>query len=246
MLTQPKGWRALVPVHAAAEFFPLMTQTELRELADDIKKHGQREAVIVYNDQKIGPCLLDGRNRLDAWEKLGRKITYDDPTATNRPPRNGKIMVASPTFPRIRISGEPEFDPYAYAISRNVCRRHLTNEQKRELVAKVLKARPEVSDRQIAEEVKVSHPTVGKVRAELEQHGDVEKLTTSTDTKGRQQPRKRKANGGMTMAAKSKQNLDWFATACREYLPHVTVERHREEARRIVAELTANQKSSPS
>jgi hypothetical protein len=39
-------------------------------------------------------------------------------------------------------------------------------------------------------------------------------------------------------AKKSKQNLEWFAVACREYLPNITVEMHRKEARRLVAELT--------
>ncbi len=39
-------------------------------------------------------------------------------------------------------------------------------------------------------------------------------------------------------AATSKKYLEWFAVACREYLPHVTVEMHRQEARRLVAELT--------
>jgi hypothetical protein len=46
------------------------------------------------------------------------------------------------------------------------------------------------------------------------------------------------ANLGMTAAQRSKQNLAWFAVACREYLPNITVEVHRQEARRLVDELT--------
>ena len=45
-------------------------------------------------------------------------------------------------------------DPYGYVISVNLHRRHLTAEQKRELIAQLLKATPEKSDRQIAETVK--------------------------------------------------------------------------------------------
>ena len=41
-------------------------------------------------------------------------------------------------------------DPAAYVVSMNVTRRHLTQEQKRELVAKLLEAHPDKSDRQIA------------------------------------------------------------------------------------------------
>jgi hypothetical protein len=54
-----------------------------------------------------------------------------------------------------------------------------------------------------------------------------------------EQRRRENANLGMTVAERSKQNLDWFAVACREYLPNITVEVHRQEARRLVAELTS-------
>ena len=53
-----------------------------------------------------------------------------------------------------------------------------------------------------------------------------------------EQRRRENANLGMTAAERSKQNLEWFAVACREYLPNISVEMHRQEARRLVAELT--------
>jgi hypothetical protein len=56
----------------------------------------------------------------------------------------------------------------------------------------LLKASPEKSDRQLAKLTGVSQPHVGKVRRSLEQTGDVETVSTSTDTKGRKQPRTKK------------------------------------------------------
>src|SRR5262249_58582358 len=79
-------------------------------------------------------------------------------------------------------------DPYAYVISANLHRRHLSAEQRRELIAKLIKATPEKSDRQIAGTVKASPTTVGTVRAEMEAKGEVSKLDTRTDAKGINQP----------------------------------------------------------
>jgi hypothetical protein len=81
-----------------------------------------------------------------------------------------------------------DVDPWAYVISANLHRRHLTVEQKRDLIAKLIKATPEKSDRQIAETVKASPTTVGTVRAEMEATGDVSKLDTRTDSRGPAQP----------------------------------------------------------
>jgi ParB-like chromosome segregation protein Spo0J len=105
--------------------------------------------------------ILDGRNRVRACEIAGVAPTYTV------------------------YSGD---DPAAYVISANIRRRHLDQAQKRDLIAKLLKAQPEKSDRQIAKTVKASPTTVGTVRAEMEAAGDVSKLDTRTDTKGRKQP----------------------------------------------------------
>src|SRR5438309_5376548 len=60
-------------IHPAANLFPLMTEPELQALADDIKKHEQQEPILVYEDPDDGhrPCILDGRNRALACERLG-------------------------------------------------------------------------------------------------------------------------------------------------------------------------------
>jgi ParB-like chromosome segregation protein Spo0J len=110
--------------------------------------------------------ILDGRNRYRACLKAG--------------------------FEPVTIQLPPICDPVAYVISANIRRRHLTADQKRDLIAKLIKATPEKSDRQIAETAKASPTTVGTVRAKMEAKGDVSNLDTRTDTKGRKQPAKKK------------------------------------------------------
>jgi hypothetical protein len=96
------------------------------------------------------------------------------------------ILTATYASP-ITILG-PEIEPFDYAISANIHRRHLTAEDKRRLIAEILKAKPEQSNRQIAETVKADHKTVGTVRTEMEGRGEIPHVSTRADTKGRQQP----------------------------------------------------------
>jgi len=64
------------PVHPAATLFPMMDAEALQALAADIREHGQREPVILFNG-----AVLDGRNRLRACELAGVEpqfVTRDD------------------------------------------------------------------------------------------------------------------------------------------------------------------------
>jgi DNA-binding Lrp family transcriptional regulator len=190
------NWRDHLPIHPAAELFPLMPEAELKELAEDIKTNGLRAPIVGWASDE-GQFLLDGRNRLDALAKLSLLYETEDHHVgiktwewvgkgwSDR--RGGRIEAADSDVWKNCCDG----DPYTIALSLNVHRRHLTPEQTRELIAKVLKATPEKSNRQIAKIVDRSHPTVAKVRDELEKAGDVERITTSLDTKGRRQPAKK-------------------------------------------------------
>jgi hypothetical protein len=153
-----------------------MTDAELEKLAENIKKHGLQEQVAIRRDDETNICLLDGRNRLDALQLLGREIFND---------YNFKSV-------------DLDIDPIAYVISKNIHRRHLNTAQKREVLAALLKADPEKSDRRIAKEIGVDHKTIGKARRRLEDVGTIPHAKTRTDTTGRKQPAVKKPKATAT------------------------------------------------
>jgi hypothetical protein len=172
-----RGWRKYLSVHPAAELFDRMSESELRELGENIKANGLISPIIAL--QVEGRLhILDGLNRLDAMELAGVVLNHKFLKACLNGSKNGAHAIQV-----IEVA-----DPYDYVISANLHRRHLTSEQKRDLIAKVLKAKPEASNRQVAEQTKTSPTTVGKIREGLEATGDVSKVDTRTDTKGRKQP----------------------------------------------------------
>jgi protein gp37 len=178
------SWRDVLPIHPAAELFPLMSPAELRALGEDIKQHGLRSPIALWRaDPKGEALLLDGRNRLDAIEIVtGSEVIVGAPSITA-----GEDFLACDKV----IVLDKSTDPFRYVISANINRRHLTAEQKRDLIAKLIEATPEKSNRQIAETVKASHHTVGAVRTKMEGRGQVAHVETRTDSKGRKQPAKK-------------------------------------------------------
>jgi hypothetical protein len=105
--------------------------------------------------------ILDGRNRALACEAAGVKP---------------------------RFTSFAGGDPTAFVIDKNIRRRHLTQEQKREFADKLLQANPERSDRQIAELIRADHKTVATVRKEKEGRGEIPPVEVRTDAAGRKQP----------------------------------------------------------
>lgn len=88
-------------VHEAADLFPLMGDSDLDVLARDIEINGQQEPVIMYKGK-----ILDGRNRWRACMRIGK------PCATQE------------------LNPSEDFDPFNYAVSRNLHRRHLSESQR--------------------------------------------------------------------------------------------------------------------
>jgi hypothetical protein len=152
-----------------------MSQEELRELADDIKTRGLFEPPTLYRDPKLGICVLDGRNRLDACELIGRETV--NPSGTLK---MGSIREASRSF-----------DPFAFVISKNIRRRHLNVEERQNLLIELIARQPEQSDRQIAKTVGVDHKTISVARTKGEDVGSIPHVALRTDSKGRKQPAKK-------------------------------------------------------
>jgi hypothetical protein len=94
----------------------MMSDAELAELGQDIKKNGQQIPILFWTgDQYKTSVLIDGRNRLEAMERLG---ILDD------------VLVE--TF----HCG----DPVSHIISRNLRRRHLSQQERADLIVAAIKA----------------------------------------------------------------------------------------------------------
>jgi hypothetical protein len=187
-------WRDLLEIHPAAELLPMMSTEELRDPGEDIKKRGLISRIVLWSpgtrEGKDKPIfLLDGRNRLDAMELAGVRVVrngkLDEFVLLSIEHLYGEVRRPDAHFP------QPGVDPWEFVLSANVRRRHLTNDQKREIVAAILRAHPEKSDRQIGQLANVSKNTAKSVREGLERRGQIDHVSKRTDTRGRQQPAER-------------------------------------------------------
>jgi hypothetical protein len=163
-----RRWRDHLPVHSACDALPMMSGPELRELADDIRAHGLLRGVDVarsYRGDKKQYVLLDGRHRLDALELLGKTVIDESGLLDSQ-------IIAS------EFTERP--DEVARIISANIRRRHLQPEQKRDVLAALLKAGPERSNRQIGTLAGADHKTAAVVRRDLEQAGSIPRLDKTT------------------------------------------------------------------
>lgn len=94
--------------HSAACLLPMMSDGELRELADDIKANGLRIPIAL-----LGGKILDGRNRYRACVLAGVEPRYEYVTS-------------------LEVG-----DPYLYVASHNLHRRHLSESQRAMVGAKL-------------------------------------------------------------------------------------------------------------
>jgi IclR helix-turn-helix domain len=133
-------------MHPAAELLPLMSDDELREFGEDIKKNELQSPVRLLKPMDGGAALLlDGRNRLAAMEKVGLQVIDD----------NGQLSVLHDT-----IDGVPSFDAADFAVSANNRRRHLTGKQRADVIRMLKAGRPDLSIRAVAESTGTSAATV--------------------------------------------------------------------------------------
>jgi hypothetical protein len=167
--------------HPLADIFPLMEGAEFDALVADIKASGLREKIDLYQGK-----IIDGRNRYRAPLQLG----YDpDPSKYFR-----KAICAHTVGGEI-APHEQDNDArvQAYVISKNIHRRHLTAEERRDLLVKLVAAQPEKADRVIAREAKVDHKQVSRARRKGEATGAIAPVEkrVGADGKARVQPAKK-------------------------------------------------------
>ena len=174
-----QSWRDTVKVHPAADLFPMMGDEEIDALGADIKKNGLRHRLAFLIVGEDDYRLIDGRNHIEAMVRADIQVDLN---------RHSEFWSVD------------KCDPYAYVISANIRRRHLTAEQKDDLIVKVLVANPAKSDREIAKAVRVDHKKVGRVRKRAEATGAVAPVEkrTGADGKERKPPAKRMSKAKLT------------------------------------------------
>lgn len=123
---------------APYQLLPRLAEDEYDALKASIAKEGYDPAHPIVVDEH--GQVLDGHHRKMACDELG----IDPPTVTR--------------------AGLTEGQKFEYALATNLHRRHLSPEQKRELVRAELRRDPDRSDRAIGRVVGVDHKTVGTLR----------------------------------------------------------------------------------
>lgn len=162
--------------HPLATQFPTMNDKDFSALVDDIKAHGQREPIVVFQG-----AILDGRHRAKACALLGIEPTY-------------------------RTFDGDEAAAALLAKSLNVHRRHLTREQRRSLIEAELKRDPSQSDRVIAEKVGVHNETVGAARRALEHTDGIRQSDTRIGKNGVEKPARKAAAKDAAEKAKAQKS----------------------------------------
>lgn len=145
----------------AYQVLPDLSAEDFAALRADIAARG----VLVPVEYDENGNILDGHHRVRACEELG--LT---------------------DWPRFIRKGLSEADKRVHARQLNLARRHLSRDQKRDLIAAQLRETPEKSNRQVAEGLGVDHKTVAAVREVAARRGEIPHVTSTTDTLGRSQP----------------------------------------------------------
>jgi hypothetical protein len=147
------------PIHPAADLFPMMTPEEYEALKEDIREHGQHEWATLLDGK-----IIDGRNRYRACRELGIETEFCELDVRDHP--------------------QP-FDPVAFVLSKNLYRRHLTREQRDEVIKKLRSMGK--TCQAIADAVGVNKATVSRVVA----NATTESPATVKGKDGKQYPAKK-------------------------------------------------------
>src|SRR5262249_40451518 len=151
--------------HPFSKLFPPISEEDFGKLAADIKLNGLHQPIVRYQGK-----ILDGNNRYRACELVRIAPKFADFIGDDAQARN-------------------------YVISANIHRRHLTADQRREIIAALLKGEPGQSNRMVAAQTNTSHHTVEAVRTELEAGGQIAHQSKTVGKDGVAQPTKTKRGG---------------------------------------------------
>ena len=151
------------------QVMPPLSADERAALKEAIRKDG----VLVPVEEDEHGNILDGFNRVEIWNELRAE------------------GVKLPDYPRIIRPGLTESEKRAHARALNLTRRHLSREQRRQLIEDQLRETPEQSDNQIAEALGVSDKTVAGRRRHLESTSEIPKLERTEGKDGKSRPARR-------------------------------------------------------
>jgi ParB-like chromosome segregation protein Spo0J len=141
------------------QVMPRLSADEYADLEQSIKADGVLVPIIV----SPGGEIIDGHHRAEIARRLG---------------------VHCPEV--VKHGDATELRTFAYSLNLN--RRHLTREQRRDLIAQSLRQDPDLSNREHARRTGTSDKTVAPIREELERRAEIPHVETRADSLGRQQP----------------------------------------------------------
>ena len=167
--------------HPLADLFPLIDGEEFDALASDIERRTAYTSRLRCSGERFSTDVIDIEHSTGSASR-SVNITSKSWKRRHRPEWRSRLPRTRTQRARARVR-----------ISKNIHRRHLSADQKRELVTKLLKAKPGAPNNAIANEVKVDDKTVAKVRRDLETRSEIPNVETRTDTRGRKQPARKKA-----------------------------------------------------
>src|SRR5262249_61079537 len=110
--------------HDLSKLFPPISPEDFDKLAADIMLHGLHQPIVRYQGK-----ILDGNNRYRACELVKIAPKFVDFTGDDAAARN-------------------------YVISANIHRRHLSPDERRGIIAELLKLNPNQSNRSVGEQTK--------------------------------------------------------------------------------------------
>ncbi len=125
-----------IPAHPIADIFPMLEGDAFDQIAEDIRERGLREPIITFEGK-----ILDGRNRYRALCKLAETGAKLGPGWGARAGETADhIMVDLDHGLNRLIRGyfvDRSGDPLAFVISKNLRRRHLDDDQRAMVAARI-------------------------------------------------------------------------------------------------------------